>query len=213
MKMFWKMVALAAVVCLWSNGARAQDSDGDTAADGTASDSVFAAGPIGLPTSRASWISDRIPLRVGDIVTVVVDDLTSANEKVTTNAVADRRTAAGFKFGSDPTSSPSKFNTQHDSRSREIGEAGRHGALTAVLSVRVIAMATNGIAEIEGTKKVTVDGRDQEVTIKGFVRSQDVSSSNIIFSDRIAGVEITYKGKKISPKSGILGKIISIIWP
>jgi len=34
-----------------------------------------------------------------------------------------------------------------------------------------------------------------------------------VFSSRVAEAEIVYKGKKIKPRSGILGKLLSIFWP
>ena len=45
------------------------------------------------------------------------------------------------------------------------------------------------------------------------VRAEDVSSANMVPSSRIADAVISYKGKKIAPRSGILGKILSILWP
>jgi flagellar L-ring protein precursor FlgH len=79
--------------------------------------------------------------------------------------------------------------------------------------VRVTSLSPDGIARIEGSKKVTVDGRLQEISLQGYVRPQDVSSPNIVLSSRIAEAVIDYKGKKIGPRTGIVGKILSILWP
>ena len=171
----------------------------------------------GASYARASWTSDRLPLRVGDIVTVVVDEQTAAREKVSNVATGDRSQRAGLRFSnSSATSSTTQdvqFNTGVASGSRDIGEANREGDLTAVLSVRVTAIEPNGVARIEGGKKVTVDGRLQDVTLSGAIRSEDVEPSNLLRSCRIAEAVITYKGKKIGPRTGIAGKILSILWP
>jgi hypothetical protein len=45
------------------------------------------------------------------------------------------------------------------------------------------------------------------------VRSEDVSSNNAVASSRVANAEITYKGKKLGPSTGIFGKILGILWP
>jgi flagellar L-ring protein precursor FlgH len=168
------------------------------------------------PPIRAAWLSDRLPLRVGDLLTVVVDEQTAASERVSTNATADRaqRARLGISVDSAVRLGPAKdFSTAHNSSSRDVGESGREGELTAVLSVRVVDIDASGVATIEGSKSVTVDGRLQQVKLKGVVRPEDVSAANLVSSTRIADAVITYKGKKIGPRTGILGKILSILWP
>jgi len=165
---------------------------------------------------RASWLTDRQPLRVGDLVTIVVDENTRASENVSTVAQSKRGQnmdlnaggADGVRLG------PVKgFGTGFGSTSNDGGQASRSGDLTAVLSARVIAIDASGNAKIHGAKTVTVDGRNQEVSIEGYVRPDDVTSDNLVSSARIAEATILYKGKKIGPRQGILGKILSIIWP
>jgi flagellar L-ring protein precursor FlgH len=179
-------------------------------------DSQAPARPAAFMPSRAAWLSDRLPVRVGDILTVVVDEQTVANERVSTTAQANRAQRAQLGIGVDSAFrlGPSKdFSTAHNSSSSDVGEAARQGNLTAVLTVRVTSIESNGIVTIEGGKSVSIDGRLQEVKLKGVVRPEDVSSSNLVSSSRIADAVITYKGKKIGPRTGILGKILSILWP
>ncbi|MFN0181384.1 MAG: flagellar basal body L-ring protein FlgH [Gemmatimonadales bacterium] len=172
--------------------------------------------PVVVLASRAAWFSDRLPLRIGDLLTIVVDEQAAASERVSTVASADRalRARLGINVDSAVRLGPAKdFSTGHNSSSRDVGESGRTGALTAVLSVRVTNIDQLGIATVEGAKTVTVDGRVQEVRLKGLVRAEDVSPSNVVSSSRVADAVITYKGKKIGPRAGILGKILSILWP
>lgn len=178
--------------------------------------SKVAAPKVAPPVPRASWLSDRLPLRIGDLITIVVDEAASASERVSTQASADRAMKAKLGIGVDKDIrlGPAKdFETGLESSSREQGESGRRGELTAVLTVRVTDIDAAGVAMVEGTKNVTVDGRTQVVQLKGLVRAEDVSSSNSVPSSRVADAVITYKGKKIGAKAGILGKILSILWP
>jgi flagellar L-ring protein precursor FlgH len=192
-----------------SAAARSAAAAGDSARDAApASD----AGAL-----RAAWLSDRVPLRVGDIVTVVVDEQTAAREHVSQVATGDHSLRAGLNAGitnADARLGPNKeFGSDLRSGSRDIGDASRAGDLTAVLTVRVTAIAPNGVAQIEGSKQVSVDGRVQNVALKGYVRPEDVSSANVVRSERIADAVITYKGKKIGPRVGIAGKILAMLWP
>ena len=181
-------------------------------AQGAAADSAAAAR---RPMARASWLSDRTPLRAGDILTVVIDEQTSARERVSNEATGRRGQTARFKAVADGEDAvgTTEIGTGMQADSRDIGEAARQGDLVGVISVQVVSVEANGVARIEGAKTVTVDGRAQEISVKGSVRPEDVSSDNVIYSSRIAGGEISYKGKKIGPRMGIIGKILSIIWP
>ncbi len=175
-----------------------------------------AAPKVAPPVPRASWLSDRLPLRIGDLITIYVDEAASASERVSTQASADRAMKAKLGIGVDKAIrlGPAKdFETGLESSSQEQGSSGRQGVLNAVLTVRVTEVDAAGVATIEGGKNVTVDGRTQTVQLKGLVRAEDVSSANSIPSSRVADAVITYKGKKIGAKSGILGKILSILWP
>ena len=97
--------------------------------------------------------------------------------------------------------------------SRDVGEAGHSGDLTAVLTVSVVSVDETGAAKIKGSRTVTVDGRPQAITLEGRVRAEDVDASNRVLSGRIADARITYKGQKIGPRTGIMGKVLGMLWP
>ena len=162
---------------------------------------------------RASWLSDRMPLRPGDLLTIVVDERTASRERVSKVARGDRLMRGAIR--ADMNASPKNYGlaSEMDQASHDQGEANRSGDLTAVLTVRVTAIEANGVARVQGSKKVTVDGRLQEITLAGAVRPQDVRPSRSVLSERVADAVITYKGKKIGPRSGILGGILSLLWP
>lgn len=211
---------LPAALWLWAHGAVAQAPDSGAASAATpapASSAAAAPVPAAPLATRASWLSDRLPFRVGEILTVVVDEQTAASERVSTVATGDRSLGARINAGvsdDDIRLGPEKsFSTGIQSGSRDVGEAGRSGDLTAVLSVRVTAVDAEGIATVQGKKSVNVDGRLQEISLTGLVRPEDVSAARLVRSGRIAEAVITYKGKKIGPRMGIAGKILSILWP
>lgn len=201
----------------------ATDSVGSAVAPDSATraavDSVAAARAaefVRVRRMRASWLTDRLPLEPGDLLTVIVDEQTAARERVSTIASAKRSQKADLNAGvsADARLGPWKsFGTGLANDTRDVGEAGRMGGLTAVLTVRVLEVSANGVAKVSGTKKVTVDGRTQAVTLTGYVRSEDVDMRHRVPSDAIADAVIDYRGKKIGPRAGILGNILSILWP
>ena len=210
--MRWSIPTLALLLVALAPQARAQDA---AAPDSAARpDSVAAPAPVKPP--RASWLSDRLPLRVGDLVTVVVDEQTAASEHVSHVATGNRSSRADLNagIGTDARIGPNKsFGTSMNNDSRDVGDAGRKADFTAVLTVRVVELAPNGVAKISGTKKVTVDGRVQDVSLSGTIRTADVDAHNQVRSDRLADVVLAYKGKKIAPKTGFLGSLLGMVWP
>lgn len=179
----------------------------------TADSAAVATEPVVVAVDvRQSWTSDRRPLRLGDILTIVVDESALASEQSSEVARSDRNQKAGLEGAPFPADLRS-LGMGLNSSSNNTGTTRRAGSLLAVVSVRVVSVDPNGVALVEGTKLVTVDGRDQELRISGLVRSEDVSQQNTILSSRIANGEIFYKGKKISPKKGIFGKLLGLLWP
>jgi flagellar L-ring protein precursor FlgH len=172
-----------------------------------------AAAPVA--PARASWVSDRLPLRVGDVLTVVVDEQTNAREQVSQTASGQRSQDASLqaRLNGDDAVKPTRITSGLNGSSRDVGEARRLGDLTATMSVRVTEVGEGGIARIQGERSVTVDGRQQQIKLSGFVRSEDVTASNIVYSSRIADAVIAYSGKKIGPRTSFIGRLLGMLWP
>lgn len=213
----WALLAFALI----AGSSRPAWAQAPAAASSAAADSLAAARADSTAKSyaarqraiRSSWYSDRLPLEVGDVLTIVVDEQTAAQERVSTVATGNRSMRPTLQIQSGSTNQGANVSTGITSDSRDTGAASRSGALTAVLTVRVTAISPNGIAEIAGNKQVTVDGRAQDVGLTGFVRTEDISADNSVLSSRIGNAVITYKGKKMAPRTGIFGKILGILWP
>jgi flagellar L-ring protein precursor FlgH len=207
-------ILLALGVAAWAAPAVAQNAPDSTAA--AIADSTPADPPLAQHAPRASWLSDRFPLRVGDLVTVCVDERTEASEHVSNVATGNRSMRADLNagIGDDPRIGPAKsFGTGINNGSRDVGDAGRQAGFTAVITVRVAELSPNGIAKVSGTKKVTIDGRLQDVTLTGIIRASDVDARNQIRSDRLADAVLTYKGKKLAPRTGFVGGLLGMLWP
>lgn len=204
------MLALLLLAAL-AAAAAAQDA---AAPDSAALPDSVVAPPAKPP--RASWLSDRLPLRVGDLITVIVSEQTNATEHVSQIATGNRSQRADLNagIGVDSRIGPNKsFGSGMNNNSRDVGDAGRAADFTAVLTVRIVELAPNGVAKISGGKKVSVDGRLQDVSLTGVIRAADVDARNQVRSERIADAVLTYKGKKIAPKTGMLGSLLGMLWP
>ncbi|MBI4473504.1 MAG: flagellar basal body L-ring protein FlgH [Acidobacteria bacterium] len=96
------------------------------------------------------------------------------------------------------------------------GSTSRTGQLQAFVSARVSQVLPNGDLMIEGTKEVTINRERQILTIRGLVRTRDITPNNVIFSTAIANMEVKFDGKGIvsdANKPGFLFRLFQWITP
>lgn len=170
--------------------------------------------------SRQSWTSDRRDFRVGDVITVLVDEYTlaTANQGTFSSDRRFRDARVGARQTVVPTA-PSgggiEFSTANAGESRQRGEAIRQNRFQGEMTVRVLEIDPTGLLRIEGTKVVNIDKNREELVLRGWVRPQDVSSQNLLDSWRVGDAELVYtsKGPLSRPRGGIISRIIGAIWP
>ena len=117
---------------------------------------VAAASPL-----RASWLSDRQPIRVGDLLTIVVDEQTSASEQMSTIATGNRSQRASLGIGVDSAVrlGPRKqFSGGIEASSSDVGEASPAGRSRCGAGRAGIGIDAAGNAKIEGDKNVSWTG-------------------------------------------------------
>ena len=163
---------------------------------------------------RHSWTSDRREFATGDLITVIVDELTLASANKGQNASDTQSRDLGLN-------APSLLNadvsvgSNKSSSSRQSGNATRDLRFRGEMTVRVVKVDPSGVLEIKGSRTVDVDQNKQVLTLAGFVRSQDVSPANTVVSARIADAQVLYTltGALGGTRGGIIGRLISVFWP
>lgn len=165
----------------------------------------FASGAIYNPSQAGLFATDRRASRVGDILTVSFSERFQATKSQ--NAANGK--AASFEMslpnvlGLDKLSNGlSTGTTQSFSGS---GSAAQSNSLTGQMSVTVARVYEGGNLEILGQKKLTLNNGDEYIRVRGIVRPEDISSKNVVLSDRIANAEIKYIGAGDVADTGKVG--------
>ena len=86
----------------------------------------------------------------------------------------------------------------------------------ATITCEVIQVLPNGNLTLEAKKTTKQNKEEQTVMVTGSIRSEDVSSSNMVDSARVNNSRIEYVGKgplSNSAKKGLLTKLIDFILP
>ena len=205
---------IAALAIARSVGAQ-QTGGAPPARNTTGAATTTAASPT-VATGRVSWTSDRRSFAVGDIVTVLVDDYTISTAVKDNLASDNRNRNLGVTFRLPEQGSKSAgIDSRNDASQQQRGQQRRENRFQSEMSVRVVAIDSNGLLQIRGTKIIDVDKSKQDIVFTGWVRAQDISAQNMVESYRVADAELGYAspGSLGKPKQGILTKILGSIWP
>lgn len=180
----------------------------------TAVDSAPVLTSTSLP-GRQSWTSDRRDYHLGDIVTILVDEYTLTSLDKQVNARESRRRTLGFGLNTPSSSKEFGINSNNDNESQNSGLDARTNRLTTEMSARVVSIAPNGIMQLKGAKAINVEQSKVNLTLSGWVRTQDVSPQNIVQSYRLADAQLDYQaeGPLGKAKSGIIGRLLGAFWP
>jgi flagellar L-ring protein precursor FlgH len=159
-------------------------------------------GAIWSPAARLSDLArDLRASQVNDIVTVVVNEATNAvSSGVTQTQRASTATDAipsllGIK---SPTGALANLlNQSGNVQLNGTGTTSRTATLTAVLTARVVSVLPGGLLLIEGDKNMQVNSEQQVITVRGIVRTADISTSNTVASTQVADMELLLNGKGV----------------
>ncbi|MFN2309378.1 MAG: flagellar basal body L-ring protein FlgH [Gammaproteobacteria bacterium] len=170
--------------------------------------------------------------RVGDTITIVLQERTQASKDAKTETSKDNEVniANPTVLGSTPAFNapgllPLASNRGNSletglSSSQEFkgeGSSSQGNSLTGNITVTVAEVLPNGNLVVRGEKWLTLNQGDEYIQISGIVRPVDVRGDNTVLSGQVADARITYSGKGMvadSNKMGWLSRFFaSAIWP
>ena len=176
----------------------------------------FPGGAIYSPQQAGLFATDRRASRVGDILTVAFTESFQATKSQ--NAGAAKSSSFEVELPgilSLPSLGPDLSNGTTQSFTGS-GTAAQSNSLTGQVSVHVVRVMPGGNLEILGQKKLTLNNGDEYVRVRGIVRPEDITSDNVVQSDRIANAEITYIGAgdvADTGQQGWLSRILTSVSP
>lgn len=144
--------------------------------------------------TRGLFVSDRRAAQVGDVLTVEFTESFRAQKSQSATS------SHNDEFGIDlpdlltPGFDDSLLSAGADRSFAGQGRAAQSNSLKGRVTVTVVRIFPGGMLEILGQKKLTLNNGDEYVRLSGYLRPEDISSDNVVSSDRIANAEITYIG-------------------
>ena len=180
-------------------------------------------------TRGNNLFGDDKAAKVGDIITVTIDENATSTQSATTNTAKDSSinmqapnvlglpSSLGIQnFLNMGTQFDPSVNATIANSMQGTGTVTRNGTLSATISALITDIVPGGNLRIEGRRSVTINNEEQIMVLRGIVRPQDINFDNTIPSTLIADASISYSGEGVvadEQRKGWLAKILSKVWP
>jgi flagellar L-ring protein precursor FlgH len=145
---------------------------------------------------------DQRARRVGDIITVVLEERTSSSKTSGTDLNKADQNDMGVTslFGLIPntrvpgsdSSMTLSSNTKNDRKFAGEASANQGNQLQGYITVTVQDVLANGVLLVRGEKWLTLTQGDEYIRIEGLVRTSDISPDNTVMSNKLADARIAY---------------------
>ena len=176
--------------------------------------------------ASARLFEDARARRVGDILTIQIDERADATRDANTNTSNSNEIDLGVSSFLTAMSQLAQKNSSLDpgalvsamseSKFNGGGSTTRSGELRATLPVRIKRLLPNGDLYVEGNKVLLLNDEESHLYISGVVRPVDISPSNAVSSSVIADVELEYTGRGViadKQRPGWFSRFLDFIWP
>ncbi len=156
------------------------------------------------------FFRDQRATRVGDILRVNINIADNAKFDNTTNVGRTSSDDSGFthflgfenlitKLNPVPGTSipdPSKLiSYDGQTQMNSTGKVDRKETVKTQVAALVTQVLPNGNLVIEGTQEILVNYEVREISVRGVVRPQDITSDNSVDSTQVAQARIVYSGR------------------
>lgn len=170
---------------------------------------------------------DRKARAVGDIVTVKIVEVNSAENSAKTETSRSSEVTMGINtffgvpshFGLDKVWSGGfkpEVKASGGSDFTGDGTTSRSVKFIATISCQVVEVLPNGNLVIEGVRQVRINREREFITLRGVVRPEDIGPDNTVLSTAIADAQIEYSGKGVISDNqgpGWFTRVLNLFWP
>lgn len=187
--------------------------------DCTYADSIWAK----RENNKKSPYVDDVARAIGDILTIMIEEISVADNKIKRNLSKTTKRTANFdgNIGFDhivPDVPAVSFGTGTEYKSTLDGEAKLKDERSFIDSITVVVqdIMPNGNLVIMGTRDRTIAGDRQVIEVSGIVRPSDIAFDNTIRSKQIANFTIVTRDSGIAApynRPNWLGRILDFVWP
>lgn len=161
-------------------------------------------GAIYQPGFDITLFDDRKARRVGDVITITLDEETQASKNASSQISKNSDASIGLTsllggavsmanpFSSNQMELEAQYGASRDTDGS--GQAQQGNSLSGSITVTVSEVLPNGVLAIRGEKWLTLNTGNELIRISGLIRTTDIETDNTVSSTRVANARITYSG-------------------
>lgn len=173
-------------------------------------------GTIYQPGFEVLLYQDRIARRVGDVLTVRLEEATQGEYRAKTKT--DKKATLNYPipvlFGKPVPGL--QVNTNTEQIFDATGNSDQSNKLRGTITVTVLRILPNGNLMIQGESWVTINQGQEFVQLSGIVRPEDISNDNAVSSQRVAAAQIRYGARGqagYATRGGLMTKLFNRFAP
>jgi flagellar L-ring protein precursor FlgH len=152
-------------------------------------------GGVFSPDVNLSLTSDSRAFRVGDVVTVILQETTQASKSAGTTIGKDSSTSIAPPGLLGKTFPKAGIDLSGSNSFKGDASATQQNALSGAITVIVQEVLPNGLLRVGGEKALTLNNGEEFVRLKGYLRPADIDANNQVSSLRIANARIAYSAQ------------------
>ncbi|WPP00078.1 flagellar basal body L-ring protein FlgH [Pseudomonas sp. HR96] len=152
-----------------------------------------------------SLLQDKRALRVGDILTIVLDESTQSSKSAGTSFGKSSKAGIGVPtiLGKPYANLESSANASRDFNGA--AKSSQQNTLRGSIAVTVHRVLPNGTLLIKGEKTLRLNQGDEYIRLAGLVRTDDINRFNQVSSQSVANARISYAGRGVLNDSNSAG--------
>lgn len=162
-----------------------------------------------------SLYSDQRARRIGDVITVMLQEQTNASKSnsASTSKDSELTITPTSLFGGVHSALASNLTGERSFTGS--GDTGQSNSLNGQITVTISAIYPNGILEIRGEKWLSLNQGDEFIRVRGLVRPEDIGADNTVQSSKLADARISYGGTGYianASKPGLITRFFNSAW-
>jgi len=164
-------------------------------------------------SGSVSVIADRRASRLGDVVTILVDERSVASHQASHDT--DKRLEVGGGPGGGLLTFFPELSVSTERGTSGKGSTTQSTRLVDRISGVVTEVTPEGRLRVEAVREVKLNREELTLTVSGLVRPDDIAADNTVLSTQIADCRIAWTGRGPIPdkqRPGLISALLSLLW-